>query len=218
MYVLVYNLSQMNQQDILNALNWRYATKSYDTSKKLEEDKLHTILEAGRLAPSSVGSQPWKFIVISNPELKAKLAPHAYNQPQVTESSHLIVLCAITEFDEKYIDSHIDLTASTKGISAEMLAGYKNMLMGMTSSTANWLKHQVFIPLGMMMLAAAELHVDASPIGGFNPAGIDEALGLTEKGLTSVVLLGVGYRNENDTAASQPKVRWPEDKVIIRMD
>lgn len=104
----------MEAKEIIDALEWRYATKKYDTSKKLEEDKLHTILEAGRLSPSSVGSQPWKFIVISNPELKAKLSPHAYNQPQVIESSHLVVLCAVTDFDEQYIDSHIDLTAGVK--------------------------------------------------------------------------------------------------------
>lgn len=208
----------MEAKEILDALQWRYAVKKYDTSKKLEEDKLHTILEAGRLAPSSVGSQPWKFIVISNPELKAKLAPHAYNQPQVTESSHLVVLCAVTDFDEKYVDSHIDLTAGVKWISAEDLVWYKNMLMGMTGSTANRLKHQVFIALGMMLLTAAELNVDASPMGGFSSEGIDEAMGLKEKGLTSVVLMGLWYRSADDAAATQPKVRWPEDKVIIHID
>ncbi len=104
----------MEAKEIMDALQWRYATKKFDTSKKLEEDKLHTILEAGRLAPSSAGSQPWKFVVITNPELKAKLAPHAYNQPQVTDSSHLIVLCSVINFDEAYIDSHIDLTANIK--------------------------------------------------------------------------------------------------------
>ena len=104
----------MNSQDILNALQWRYATKSYDTTKRLEEDKLHTILEAGRLAPSSAGSQPRTFIVVSNEELKKKLSPLAYNQPQIIECSHLVVLCAITQYDESYINSHIDLTAGVK--------------------------------------------------------------------------------------------------------
>lgn len=199
-------------------MQWRYATKKFDINRKLEEDKLHTILEAGRLAPSHAGTQPWKFIVITNPALKEKLAPHAYNQPQVTQSSHLIVLCSITNFDEAYIDAHIDLTASTKGITPADLAGYKAMLMGHTESTANRLKHQVFIPLGMMLMAAAELEVDAAPMGGFNPAGFDEVLGLADQGLTSVVIMGLGYRSNADAAASQPKVRWPQEKVVIRMD
>lgn len=162
------NTTYMGAQEILDAMQWRYATKKFDTSKKLEEDKLHTILEAGRLSPSSVGSQPWKFIVITNQELKAKLAPHAYNQPQITESSHLVVLCSVANFDETYIDSHLNLTKDIKGVSLEDLAGYKNMLMGMTHGTENRLKHQVFIALGIMLMTAAELNVDAAPMGGFS--------------------------------------------------
>lgn len=215
---LVINYMSMEAKEIIDALQWRYAVKQYDTSKKLEEDKLHTILEAGRLAPSSAGSQPWKFIVISNQELKEKLSPHAYNQPQITQCSHLVVLCAIKHFDESYIDSHIELTTEKRGVSKEALEGYKHMLIGMTGNTENWLKHQVFIPLGIMLLTAAELHVDASPMGWFSHEEFDEVLWLKEQWLTSVVLMWLGYRNPQDPAATHAKVRWPEEKVIARID
>ncbi len=208
----------MEGKEIIDALQWRYATKQYDTSKKLEEDKLHTILEAGRLAASSAGTQPWKFVVISNAELKAKLSPLAYSQPQIEQSSHLVVLCAITNYDEAYIDSHILHTAQTKWIGISALEWYKNLLMNYIPTQDHRLKHQIFIALGSMLLAAAELKVDASPMGGFDPAGFDELLWLKEKGLTSVVLLGLGYRSSEDRAATQEKIRWPEDKVIIRLD
>lgn len=104
----------MNTQEILDAMQWRYATKSYDTTKKLEEDKLHAILEAGRLSASHAGTQPWAFVVISNEDMKERLSPLAYSQAQIIESSHLVVLCTITDYNERYIDEHVMLTAQTR--------------------------------------------------------------------------------------------------------
>lgn len=208
----------MEAKEIIDALHWRYAVKQYDTTKKVEDDKLHTILEAGRLSPSWANTQPWKFVVISNPEVKEKLAPYAYHQPQITQSSHLIVLCAITNFDSEYVDNHVSYTASTTGTDENALQWYKDMLMGMAQNTDHWLKHNPFIALGAMTLAAAELHVDASPMGGFDRNAFDEVLGLKEKNLTSLVLLWLGYRSEEDEAGKRTKVRRPKEEVVIHID
>lgn len=213
----------MESKEIIDALQWRYATKKYDTSKKLEKEKLHTILEAGRLAPSSFGTQPWAFIAISNAELKSKLAPHAYNQPQIESASHLIVLCGYDKITEQHVHEHVAYGLANGG-EKERLENYRWMLINRfaelnTAGIADtYISNQVYIALGSMILTAAALRVDASPMGWFNPDAFDEVLWLKEKWLHAVVLLALGYRDETDSAAHVAKVRRPEDKVITYID
>ncbi len=203
--------------NIIEALQWRYATKHYDTEKKLEEDKLHTILEAWRLAPSRANTQPRTFVVVSNPEIKKELGEHSGNA-QVVECSHLIVICAITDFNTDYINKHIEHTAQTRDKDISAVEWYKKMLLGMEKTQDKWLKHNPFIALGTMICAAAELRVDSSPMWGFDREWFTKVLQLEEKKLTPLVLLGLGYRSKDDKAAERKKVRWDHEDVIIRLD
>lgn len=209
--------------EILDALKWRYAVKKFDSSKKIPESELEKLLECLRLSPSSYGLQPWKFLVIANPELKEKLRPHSYNQPQITDCSHLIVLCRINEVDTAAVNRLIDATAKTRGQETAELDGYKKMMIddlveGPRAKIADhWSAHQVHIALGVLLASAASMQIDACPMEGFSPVKYDEVLGLKEKGLSSVVLCALGYRSSDDKYAEAKKVRFPMSDVIERI-
>ncbi|MEK6915451.1 MAG: NAD(P)H-dependent oxidoreductase [Nanoarchaeota archaeon] len=205
--------------DIIKALNWRYATKSFDSSKTLSENDLNELLEAVRLTPSSFGLQPWKFIIVEDKELRKKIAGSAWNQPQVTEASNLLVLCAKTDVSEDYIKEFIKDTAKIRNISIESLKGYEDMMINFRkglsqTQTADWCKRQVYISLGILLQSASLKRIDASPMEGFDPKGVDEILNLKEQGLTSTVLCALGYRSENDKTSNYAKVRYSSSKII----
>lgn len=207
----------MNDQ-IIKALNWRYATKVYDTSKPLAEKDLMTILESARLAPSSVGVEPWKFVVVENKELRAKLQEAAYGQPKVTEAPYVVVLTRRTDIRENIKTEALERTSKTVGEPLEQLNGYKSMLDGAVDykddvALAAWAAAQTYIALGMMVETAALLEIDACPMEGFNPAAFDEILGLREKNLAAVSMITFGYRGEDDYA-QRPKVRRAFDEVV----
>ncbi len=204
---------------LLDALNWRYATKKFDSTKKLSQEDLDELLEALRLSASSFGLAPWKFLVVTDPALRAKMQPAAWNQSQITEASHLIVLCAKTDIDAAYIKKFIEYTAKVRGLDPTMLAGYEEMMEKSTSSMPedvkkNWMQKQVYIALGTLLTAAAFKKIDATPMEGFDKAQFDDMLGLKAKGLTSVVLCPLGYRAADDQLATQKKVRFPKEQVI----
>ncbi len=199
------------------SLLWRYATKKYDTEKKVSDELVEQIMEAARLAPSSFGLEPWKFIVISNPALREQLRPAAFGQPQVTDASHLVVFATRKTIDEAYVDAFIARIAKDQGVSVLDLAGYKDMIMGSiagrnSSEILAWNQKQVYIPLGFALAAAADLRVDSSPMEGFNPAQFDSILGLEE--YTSTAILALGYRSPDDAFAKHPKTRFPAEEVI----
>jgi len=203
--------------DIIKALNWRYATKKFDPAKKVSEADLNELLEALRLAPSSYGLQPWKFIVITNPELRKKLREHAWNQPQVTDASHLIVLAARTDLDEKYVKEYVGELARLRNIPVSSLKGYDDMMTGFVKGTSkeeliHWAKKQVYLALGMLLEAAALKRIDACPMEGFDAQKFDEVLEL--KNLTAAVLCTIGYRSPDDPAAKLEKVRFKD--VFLR--
>lgn len=205
--------------DILKALNWRYATKTYDSSKKISEKDLDEMLEAMRLSPSSFGLQPWKFIVVEDKELRKKIAEKAWNQSQVTEASHLIVICAKTDVSEDYIKNFIKDISKTRNISIESLKGYEDMMIGFRRNLSvdevkNWTKKQAYISLGILLHTAAMKKIDATPMEGFSPEGVDEILNLKEKGLTSAVLCALGHRSEKDASANYKKVRHSLSTVV----
>ncbi len=211
--------SGLKHSDIIKALNWRYATKSFDQSKKLSESDLNELLEAIRLSPSSFGLQPWKFIVVENKELRKKISEKAWHQPQVTEASHLIVLCARTDITESYIKEFIQDTAKTRNTSIDSLKGYEDMMLGFRKehnkdSILEWTKKQVYIALGVLLEAAAIKRIDASPMEGFDPKGVDEVLNLSKDGLTSTVLCALGYRSKEDKTSQYAKVRHTHHKII----
>jgi nitroreductase len=200
---------------LLDTLRFRYATKQFDASRKIDSDTWAALEASLVLTPSSFGLQPWKFIVVSDPELRAKILPNAWDQTQVTDCSHLVVMAVRKTVNEAYIDQFIARIAEVRGIPAESLAGYRGMMTGSIGMmTPDWAAKQAYIALGQFMLAAATLGVDTCPMEGFVPAKVDEILGLPERGLTAAVLCPAGYRAAEDKYAALPKVRWSESDVI----
>jgi nitroreductase len=208
----------MKPEEIIKALQWRYAVKTFDTEKKVSDADMHTILESGRLAPSSFGGEPWKFIVVTNSEVRAKLQAAGYGQTKIADASHLILLIYRTDVEALPAEM-IERTAKTQGKSVEDFAEFKARVDGsvarMTTSEMKhaWSKSQTYIPLGIMIETAALLGVDACPMEGFNNAEVDEILGLADKHLASATMLAVGYRGD-DAFAKFPKTRRPFDEVV----
>lgn len=206
------------QEQIVKALGWRYAVQNFDGTKKLGDSDLKTILESGRLAPSSFGLEPWKFIVVENPEIRERLQSVAYGQSKVTEASHLVIIARRTDARERIVGERIERTAKIQGQDEESLAGFREMLDGVIASRDDaaidiWNSRQAYIALGMMMETASLLGVDNAAMEGFDPAAVDEILGLKEKNLTATVMLALGYRGA-DPAADRPKVRRSFDEVV----
>lgn len=203
----------------LENLMWRYATKKYDTTKKLTDEQRHLIMEALRLAPSSFGLQPWKFVHVTNPETREKLKAAAWGQPQITDASDFFVLCSKTVLDDAYVEKYMESIATTRGITTESLAPFEQMvkgsIMARSEFVAEWNARQVYIPLGFALATAAEHHIDTSPMEGFDAKQFDEILGLTEQGLASRVLLAVGFRAEDDDAQHYKKARFGAEDVFI---
>ncbi|MCB1088316.1 MAG: NAD(P)H-dependent oxidoreductase [Verrucomicrobiae bacterium] len=205
---------------ILDALRWRYATKKFDPSRKISDADWGALEEALVLTPSSYGLQPWKFFVITNQAMKESLVQASYNQKQVADCSHLLVLAVRTEMTEGDVDRLVDFTAETRGIDRQMLAGYRNIMVGdivsgpRSADSTGWAKLQAYIALGNFMTAAALMGIDTCPMEGFLPKAFDEALDLDKVGLTTAVLCPAGYRAEDDKYAGLAKVRYPKPEMI----
>lgn len=209
-------------KNITEALMWRYATKKFDTNKKLNDETLNQILEAGRLSPSSFGLQPWKFILVENTELRAKLREAGYDQVQITEASHVLIIASRNDLSEDYVDNYMKSTALAQNVTVDTLSEFKSYLMNTISSKPNaeviknWNARQVYISLGIMLETAALLEVDTCPMEGFENAKYDELLGLNELGYSSVVMLTLGYRDESDESLKRAKSRFGTEEIIIR--
>ncbi|MEP2237886.1 MAG: NAD(P)H-dependent oxidoreductase [Maribacter sp.] len=207
--------------ELLDKLNWRYAAKAMN-GEKVAEDKVERILEAARLAPTSSGLQPFEIIVVKNQDIKEKIRPVAWNQSMITDCSHLLVFAAWDNYTEDRINYMFDLTNEIRGFKNEGWENYRKMLLDMypqkdPEENFNHAAKQAYIAFSQSIAAAAFEKVDATPIEGFDPAKVDEILGLREKGLRSAVLLPLGYRNESeDWLVNLVKVRKPmEDLVTV---
>lgn len=203
---------------LIDNLNWRYATKRM-TGEKVSEEKLTAILDATQLSASSYGLQPYTVLVVSNPEVKIKLQAAAYGQPQLLESSHVLVFCIPRNINAEDVEAFIKLTASKRGIPVEALKGYQDMIQGTVDSLSvedkhNWSAKQAYIALGTALVAAAEAKVDGCPMEGFSRADFDTILGLEEKGLHAVVILPLGYRSSEDELATAVKVRKEKKELF----
>ena len=207
--------------ELLESLMWRYATKKMN-GEKIPQDKLERILEATRLAPSSYGLTPYKVIVVENQELKEQLQPACYGQTQLTDSSAVLVFATSNNITEESVDEYLNEIATQRGISVDMLGDFSGMMKGSISNMSEeqkttWAQKQTYIGLGFALVAAATEGVDSTPMEGFVPAKVDEILGLNELGLKSSLVLTLGYRDtENDSLASMKKVRWDNNKFLIR--
>jgi nitroreductase len=207
---------------IIENLSWRYAVKKMN-GNVVSDEKIETLLDAIRLSASGFGLQPYQIFVIQNPELKAKIQPIAYGQPQTVESSHLLVFAAWNEVNEEKIDAFMNLVAETRGLPLEALADYRGAIAGSMlgrpkEMQANWAARQVYLAMGTALTAAAELKIDTTPMEGFAPAKLDELLGLEARGLHSVLMLAIGERDEaNDYMVNAAKVRTPSNELFERM-
>ncbi len=207
--------------DFNDHLRWRYATKKFDPTKKLAKEQLHALLEALRLSASSFGLQPYSFIVVENPALRAELKEHSWNQSQVTDASHLIALCAKRTVDMAYVDTCLKEIADVRGLPMDALKGYRERIGGhllgkKPEQIAEWAKRQTYIALGFLLSAAALMHIDACPMEGFDPEQIDRILDLQKDGLTIVALCPIGFRASDDAFASAKKVRFALEKLVRR--
>ncbi|MCS6970662.1 MAG: NAD(P)H-dependent oxidoreductase [Planctomycetota bacterium] len=204
------------------ALAWRYATKAFDAERRIPDD-LWAALERTLVAtPSSWGLQPWRFVVVTDPALKQQLRPLSWNQPQVTDCSHLVVFAARSAITEQDLDRLIGATAAARGLRPEALATYRQMMhadliAGPRAAIAHeWAIRQCYIALGQFMLACALLGVDACPMEGIDPPAYDRVLGLEGSGYRTAVACAAGYRAASDKYAGLPKVRYPRSEVVIR--
>lgn len=205
---------------LIKSLEWRYATKRFNTEKKVSDADIETLKNAASLTASSFGLQPYRLLVISNDELQEQLKAGAYNQPQLTEASHVFVLASKTEMAPEYVDNFIKMVADKRGIKLEDIQGYGDYIKGSLAPKdeafiQDWNRRQAYIALGTLMAAAAELRIDSCPMEGFQPAVFDELLGLKQQGLTAAVILPVGYRSEEDQTQHYAKVRLPQDEFVV---
>ncbi|WP_114941254.1 nitroreductase family protein [Mucilaginibacter endophyticus] len=197
---------------LVQSFQWRYAVKKYDTSKKVTPEVLADIFESVRLAPSSFGLQPYKFLLIQDQIKLEEIGRAANGQAQITTGSHVLVVAAETNVNEKTVADYIDKAVVARQTLRNNLEQREQFINGMLSKMnvqqrITWAENQAYIAVGVFVAAAAEAGVDASPIGGFNNAAVDEILGLGQKNLTSVLLFVLGYRSSEDEFAKIPKVR-----------
>jgi len=206
---------------LLDSLKWRYAVKRMN-GNKIPEATMNTILEATKLAPSSFGLTPYNIIVIEDEETRKKLQPHFYNQPQVGESSALVIFATWNNITEKEVAEYMQEIAEERGVPVESLNDFASYINGSIKNlTAEqlqiWAAKQTYIALGFTMVAAATEEIDATPMEGFKPDAVDEALGLKALGLHSAVAVTLGYRDAaNDYLSGAKKVRRASEKLIIR--
>jgi nitroreductase len=212
--------SKITPENIEAALKWRYATKRFDPTRQIPDAEWKILEESLRFAPSSFGLQPWQFIVVSNPEIRAKLRPHSWDQPQIVEASKLLVITSAKVVEDTTIDTFIESIASARGVTAGDLAGYRQMIAQFVKHTRDsnaieaWTTKQSYIALGFLLSSAAMLGIDACPIEGISSTNYDEVLGLKSTQYSTRVACALGYRAATDGYASAAKVRYPLNQVL----
>ncbi len=209
--------------DLLQDLQWRYATKKFDPNKAVAQEKVDFILEAIRLSASSSGLQPYEVFVVTNKDIRAKIVPHAWGQQQIVDASHVLVFAAWDNYTAERINNMFDLVNEERGFSNLGWEDYRNMLLNTypqrdAETNFEHAARQAYIGLGSALIAAADAKVDSTPMEGFVPKEVDEILGLKEKGLRSVVILPLGYRaEEGDWLVNLKKVRRSEEDFITNV-
>jgi nitroreductase len=200
--------------------NWRYATKKFDATKKVSNEDLETLKEAIRLSSSSYGLQPYKVLIVENPELRAQLQPVSWGQTQIVDASHLIVFANVTNIGETEIDAYFKNLTETRNIPMEALQGYADFMKSKITSLSEeakniWTSKQTYLALGNLLNAAAELKIDVTPMEGFEPEQYNEILGLKKLGLNASLVAPIGYRHEEDATQHYVKVRKSNDELFL---
>ncbi len=207
----------------IDILNWRYATKKFDNTKIVSEDKIAILKHAFNLTATSYGLQPIKLVIVKNKKIQQSLVPYSFNQNQVAQASHLFIICIENTVSANNVEAYFDKVKKVRGTSEEILQPYKKMMLDSFENqeedkTTEWSKQQAYIALGNLMTVCAFEEIDSCPMEGFVPDGYDELLGLNEKGLSSVLVLPVGYRADDDMFADFKKVRKDLTESIIEIN
>jgi nitroreductase len=194
--------------------NWRYATKKFNSEKKISNSDLEILKEAIQLSSSSYGLQPYKVLIIENEEIRKQLQPASWGQSQITDASHLLVFASETNVDAEYITRYAENMAKTRNIPFDSVKGYADFMIGNIASLTPekqliWAQKQAYLALGNLLNAAAELKIDVTPMEGFLPEQYNEILGLTEKRLHATLVATIGYRHDEDDTQNYAKVRKP---------
>ena len=208
------------KMDIINRLQWRYATKLFDSSKSIPADKLETLLQAFNLTATSYGLQPIKLVVLKDKELQEKLVEHSMNQIQIAQASHVLIFCIQTTIDEEFILEYFNRVHSIRNTSKSILKPFQDFLIADFEGKPqvdieNWATKQAYLAMGNMLTVCALEGIDSCPMEGFSPEKYDEILNLKKQGLKSVLLLPVGYRAEDDMFADFKKVRKELPNSVI---
>ncbi len=211
-------MTPISPSQVIERLQWRYATKQFDSSKKIDAETWSAIEDSLVLTPSSFGMQPWKFFVVTDDGVRQQLLEHSWKQTQVVDASHVVVLAIKKGVDAAEVDRYMASTAEIRGVDSESLEGFSKVIKGFMANPnldkAEWAAKQVYIALGQLMTAAAMMGVDACPMEGFVPPKYDEILGLDKLGYASVLVCPMGYRHADDKYASQAKVRYPKAEIV----
>ncbi|MCD0471383.1 NAD(P)H-dependent oxidoreductase [Flavobacterium sp. JAS] len=205
---------------LLDNLNWRYATKKFDATKKISAADLNTLKEAVRLSASSYGLQPYKVVIVENPEIREQLKAAAYGQTQITDASQLFIFANDLNTGAESVDAYIQDISETRGVPVDALAGFSDMMKGTIANLSPeakniWTAKQTYIALGTLLSAASELKIDATPMEGFNAAAFNEILGFDKLGLNASVIATVGYRHNEDDTQHYKKVRKSHENLFI---
>jgi len=215
-------LKPVPDEVVLRQLHWRYATKKFDPTRKIAAEDWRSLEQALVRSPSSFGLQPWKFFVVTDPDLKATLKTASWNQSQITDASHLVVFAIKKNLGAADVDRYLARIAEVRSVPLESLDGFKKMLLGSLSRPVEevnaWATRQLYIALGFFLSAAAMLGIDACPMEGFQPEQYDAILGLTEMGYGATVLATAGYRAADDPYIKLPKVRFKPEDVVVHLN
>jgi nitroreductase len=210
-------MAAIASKDLLEQLNWRYAVKQFDPSRKLSAEQWQTLQEALVLTPTSFGLQPWHAVVVTDQATKDKFPPLAWNQQQPKDASHVVVIAARVGVNAGDVDALMARTAEVRGVSVESLAGYAGMIKGFIPQVPNpdaWCAKQAYIACGTLLAAAALIGVDACPMEGIDAAAVDQLLGLRAKGYATQHLVVLGFRHPDDKYQGLKKVRFPAERQI----
>ena len=205
---------------LVKSLEWRYATKKYDTSRQLSDEQYEDLLSSVQLAPSSYGLQPYRFITVTDPAKLEQISKAAFGQPQISTASKVLVVAVETNISNETVKNYIDKAAiarNTERKNLEAREEFVNARLALLSSDQKieWAEKQAFLAIGILVSAAAEAGIDASPMEGFDPKQIDEILGLREQNLKSTLLFALGFRSSEDEFATIPKIRKTKEELFI---
>ncbi|MEN9808746.1 MAG: hypothetical protein RLZZ488_313 [Pseudomonadota bacterium] len=212
----------MNMQEIISgALDWRYAVKKFDSQRKIPARDWALLKDSLRLCPSSYGLQPWKFIVVENPDLRHKLRTVSWNQSQVTDCSHYVVLTYREKLDAEFVRKNMEKISQVRDVPLDSLAGFEKAIAGdlihgpRSVTIEGWAQRQVYIAMGFLLESAALLQIDSTPMEGLDPAAYDKLLSIEGSGWKTVAAVALGYRHPEDPFLKNKKVRFDEAEVFV---